>query len=351
MELAMSRVVNELVRRGLRHSVACLKGDPFIQDRFDGSVAIHCLRARPNEWRLPGRLLALIRHLRPTVIHARNWGAWPDVAVARLATRPRVPLIFSFHGFGRSGRMPLRRRLAFRILARMTTCLFTLSEESRRVLVREYGWPSRCDVIPNGVDTDRFRPAASGPRRGPLVVGTVGNLRAVKNHALLMRAGAELAATGLDVEVRIAGAGEEQARLLGLASSLGFADRLRLVGYQDDVPAFLQALDVFALTSDSEQHPNALAEAMASGLPCVATRVGGVAELLDDGRCGRIVEPGDVRALVAALGELARAPDLCLTLGAAARRRACGCYGMDRMVGRYEELYRRLSARETGDGR
>lgn len=343
MELILGRVITGLAGRGLRHSIACLKGEAEIADRLPPETDIHCLHARPNELGLPWRLRRLIRDVRPTVIHARNWGAWPDVAVARLMAWPPVPLIFSFHGLGVAGRMPLRRRLAFRILPRITTYLFTLSEESRRTLIDQYGWPRRCAVIPNGVDTDAFRPAPARPAGGRLVVGTVGNLRPVKNHALLVRACADLVAQGLDLEVRIAGEGDERPRLTALAESSGMADRLRLVGRRDDVPGFLRGLDIFALTSDSEQHPNALTEAMACGLPCVATRVGGVPELLDGGRCGRIVEPGDRRGLAAALHDVALAPDRGRALGEAARVRACEHYSLERMIDRYEALYTRLS--------
>jgi len=275
MELVMARVISGLSDKGMEHSVACLKGEPQIASRLPGETEIHCLHSRPNEPQLPARLARLIRRIRPTVIHARNWGAWPDVAVGRLLAPPIVPLIFSFHGLGQAGYMPLRRRLASRALVRLTTCLFTLSEQSKRMLVTHWGWPEkRVNIIPNGVDTDRFRPAPAPRETDRFVVGTVGNLRPVKNHALLIRACAAAGRSGVDLELRIAGEGAEGTRLLALAESLGFADRLRLVGRIEEVPGFLNHLDLFVLSSDSEQHPNALNEAMACGLASVATRVG-----------------------------------------------------------------------------
>ena len=112
MELAMGRVIGRLTGNGMRHSVACLKGDAEIAARLPAETDIHCLHSRPNEPQLPARLGRLVRRVRPTVIHARNWGAWPDMAVGRLLAWPIVPMIFSFHGFGKAGYMPLRRRLA-----------------------------------------------------------------------------------------------------------------------------------------------------------------------------------------------------------------------------------------------
>lgn len=346
MELGMARVINGLRDKDMRHSVACLKGEPRIAEHLPPTTEIHCLRSRPNEPQLPARLARLIRRIRPTVIHARNWGAWPDVAVARFLAPPIVPLIFSFHGLGQAGYMPLRRRLASRALVRLTTCLFTLSEQSKRMLVAHWGWPEkRVDVIPNGVDTNRFRPATAPRETDRFVVGTVGNLRTVKNHALLIRACAAAARDGVDLELRIAGEGAERDKLLGLARSLRFADQLSLVGRIENVPGFLNRLDLFVLSSDSEQHPNALNEAMACGLASVATRVGCVEELLDNGRCGRIVPPGDLEAMTQAIGKLAVDPPARDELGKNARRRVCEVYSLKHMLAAYERLYVKTSRR------
>ncbi len=337
----MAKVISGLTGPGIRHSIACLKGESVIADRLPPGTRVECLHARPNEPQLPVRLARLVRELRPTLIHARNWGAWPDVTVARLLVRPIVPLVLSFHGLGKAGYMPLRRRFASHVLARAATRLFTVSGASRRMLVEHWGWPKgRVQVIPNGVDTDRFCPARTDPPSDRLVVGSVGNLRPVKNHALLVRACAEAVGRGVDLELRIAGEGDEREPLLGLARSLGFADRLTLVGRIEDVPAFLNRLDLFVLSSDSEQHPNALNEAMACGLPCIGTRVGCVDELLDEGRCGRIVPPGDEAAMAQAIGELAADHGARDDLGEKARHRVCEVYSLQRMLAAYERLYR-----------
>lgn len=346
MELALSRIVRGLEGCGLRHSVVCLKGEPVIQDQLGPGVAVYCMHARANELLLPWRLRRLILSVRPTVIHVRNWGAWPDVALARLAILPPVPLVFSFHGLTQPGKMPWRRVLAFRALAALTTSLFTVSGASRRWLIDQLGLPAgKTAVIPNGVDTDRFRPAAKRDRSLRFVVGTVGSLTPIKDHSLLIRACADLVQRGVDLELRIAGEGPDKAMLAGLAESLGLSDRVRLVGHVDDVPGFLQHLDVFALSSRSEQHPNALLEAMACGLPCVATTVGGVAEILDRGRCGLLVAADDHRAMARAIEQLANGPELREELAKSSRARVCERFNLDRMVSDYAELYLRLSRR------
>lgn len=352
LELMLSHLVTGLTKPGFRHSVACLKGEAVIRDRFPPSTSIFCLRSTPNEPTLPWRLWRLIHRLRPTVIHASNWAAWPDIAVARLITWPMIPLIFCFHGTESAGPMPLRRRLAFRALSRITTHLLTVSDASKRMLVRDLGWPvNRVGVIPNGVDTARYRPGRMRTRRRRFVVGTAGRLSPVKNHPLLLRACAAAIERGLDAELLIAGQGKLREHLRDLAQSLGIADRLRLPGFVTDVPAFLRRLDLFVLTSDAEQHPLALIEAMACGLPCVATRVGSVDAVLDGGRCGRIVEPRDASSLAAEILELAGDRDLRWRLGRTARQHVCRNYSMEQMIAAYEDLYRRLSATRNGGRR
>lgn len=341
MELTMVRAVAGLARRGMRHTIVALREEPQMAERLPPDVPIHLMHSPPNELRLPLRLARVIRQVRPNVIHARNWGAWPDTVAACLLVWPRVPLILSFHGLGRAGYMPRRRRMASFALARLATGLFTVSEASKRLMVNRWGWPAaKTQVIPNGVDTDLFTPGERREREGPLVIGTVGNLRPVKNQAMLVEACGRLMAAGCEVELRIAGEGDERECLLRQAQAVGLGDRLRLLGRVDDVPAFLRQLDLFALTSDSEQHPNALNEAMACGLACVATQVGCVEELLDGGRCGRIVAPGDVNALTSVLTDLAANPTTQRELGRLARDQACRHYSLQVMLEAYEALYR-----------
>lgn len=348
MELSLARVITELSGTGMRHTIACLKGEAEIAERFPRGTEIYCFHSSPNELQLPIRLAKLIRRVRPNVIHARNWGAWPDVALARYSTWPPIPLIFSFHGVGEAGYMPLRRRLASRVLVRLSTCLFTVSENTRQMLVSRWGWPEQnVLVIPNGVDTQRFKPAERSVRRSGVIVGTVGSLRRVKNQALLVGACARLAAEGIDLELRIAGAGPERPKLLRIAESMNFTEQLTLCGHVNDIPDFLRDLDIFVLSSASEAHPNALLEALACGIPCVGTRVGSVAEILDEGRYGQIVEPGNIEEMTQAIRTLIHNTDLHSELRLAGRQRVCDKYSMERMAATYTELYQRISLKRT----
>jgi glycosyltransferase involved in cell wall biosynthesis len=179
-----------------------------------------------------------------------------------------------------------------------------------------------------------LRSALGLPREGSLLVA-VGNLYAVKDHATLLRALARLD----DAHLAIAGRGEEEEPLRALARDLDLADRLHLLGLRDDVDRLLAAADVFVQPSRSEGLPLALLEAMAAGLPVVATRVGGLPEAVVPGECGELVPAADPEALAVVLRSLLADPKRAAELGGAARRRVCNRFSVDAMVDAYRALY------------
>lgn len=321
-----------------------MTGELVIAERFAPGIRLHALQGKPNEWALPARLRQLLREFRPDVIHARNWGAWPDTVRARWRSGVRTPLVFSFHGTTEPAPMPWRRRLAFRLLARFTDEVFTVSEAARRRLVDEIGLPrQRVGLIPNGIVLDEYlRPA---PPRTRFVVGTVGNLNPIKNHGLLLRAVKTLVERGVDAELRIAGEGSERARLEQLVRELDLGTRVHLGGLEHDVPAFLAGLSAFVLCSRLEAHPNALIEAMAAGRPCVGTAVGGIPEVLLHGKAGLIVASDDAGALADALQRIASDPAAAERMAAHAREHCAATYSLEAMVSAYVHLYRRLAGR------
>jgi len=344
MELALSRIINGLLPYGITHSIVVLKGEAIIGDRIDPSVRIHCIHAASRDPLIPLRLWHLIRQERPTVIHARNLGAWPEIALARLFAWPVIPLVFSFHGLAEARPLPWRWRFMSRILTRVTTRVFSVSQGAKQFLVDHVGLrASSIAVIPNGVDTTRFFPRDRRTEQRELVVGTVGSLAPVKNQALLVRACHRLLQKGMGLRLEIAGEGPERPMLEQLIQSLGISDKVLLRGQVADIPAFLNSLDVFVLPSESEAHPNALSEAAACGLPCIASRVGGIPEIVDQGRVARLFERGDEEALANALEELLADQNLRRTLGEAALQFTTERYSMQVMLDRYKELYQELA--------
>lgn len=339
MEKNMRRVALALERRGIRHSIVLLSERKDLL-QFPPSIPVRRIVTAPRDPRVLAHLARRLFELEPTVIHARNWASWPDTALSRLISRPRTPLVFSYHGMdGRT--VALSDRLKFQAIDRLTSRIFAVSHAARNLLVQSFGLSrDRIGVILNGIDLEVFHPPAQREAREKIVIGAVGRCFAVKNFPLLMRAVKRLVEKKIDVELRIAGDGPDLETLRALITELALEDRIVMSGYVEDVPRFLHALDVFALSSDNEANPNALLEAMATGLPCVSTDVGGAAEVLDRGGCGLLVPARDESAMAEALAKLAADPGLRDRMGKAARARVVENYTQDEMFDAYERLYR-----------
>jgi len=312
----------------------------------------------------PGALLRLERFLRRErvqVLHSHKFG--PNVWGAVAGRVARVPVMLAHeHTWSYEGR-PLRRLLDRELVARSADAFIAVSREDRRRMTDvERIDPARTMFIPNGVPPS---PAPSGADvRSELgiasdapVVGAVGVLRAQKAHHVLARATALLARSRPDVQVLVAGEGEERAGLERLVRELGIARNMRLLGYRTDVPDLLQAFDVAVCSSDFEGSPLAVMEYMDAGLPIVATAVGGIPDLIEDGVHGLLVPPRDPTALAGAVSALLDDRERGRALGARARERRRTEFDIDTLVRRLEALYRELLERraglgpETGDGR
>jgi L-malate glycosyltransferase len=192
-------------------------------------------------------------------------------------------------------------------------------------------------VIPNGLDLDRVQPRT--PRTPLRHVIVVANLRAEKGHDVLIDAAARVLGQFPDARFDCVGAGPERDRLIAHTRRAGVAHAVRFLGHQDDVATRLAAADIFVLPSRSEAFPNAVLEAMAAGLPIVASAVGGILELIDDGRTGALTPAGDPVALADRVTQLMANPDLANGLGEAARADAHAHYSFERMVSAFERLY------------
>lgn len=358
LENGVVNVINRLDRDRFVSSVCCLKhAGEFARRIEDPRVAIHELHWRGgNDPRLALRLAGLLRRTRPDIVHTRN--AEPffyGFAGAKLA-RAKA-LVHSEHGRKFDDR-PARFAVQ-RWMSRHTDAIFAVSGQLKTDLVKHIGMPdASVEVLHNGVDLSRFnvaaRAGAPSPARealrrdwgvpaGALVVGSVGRLVAVKNYALLLRA---VASSGLeDVHLVLAGEGPERAALTALAASLGIASRVHLLGHSNDVDRVLGAFDVFVLPSFSEGMSNTLLEAMAAGVPPVASDVGGNGEIVRDGVDGRLFPSDDEAALRACLVALCRDDAARARLATAARERVLSTFDIDQMIDRYERLYERVHAR------
>jgi glycosyltransferase involved in cell wall biosynthesis len=191
------------------------------------------------------------------------------------------------------------------------------------------------------VPVAEYRQAGDGipgveKRPDELLIGTVAGLRPVKNLPRLVRA---FAAMTSPARLVIVGTGPECERIAAEARRFGVADRVHMPGFLPDPSRWIGSFDVFALSSDSEQFPISLLEAMAAGLPAVATAVGDVPHIVDPGNLPLIVAPEDEAGFTAALESLAERPDLRRAIGRANRARAATHYDEAGMIARYAALY------------
>ena len=277
-----------------------------------------------------------------------NWGAIDGVMAHTLFTRSLnlPPLIHHEDGFDHDEveRLKLRRNL-FRSVALQRTNAIVVPSKTLEHIART-AWHQPLEKIcrfPNGIDTDHFnrrpqRGAFPGfqKRDGEIVVGTIAGLRAVKNLPRLVRA---VAAAGPNIRLAIVGEGPDRNVIMAEAARQGIADRVMMPGFLRDPSRYIRLFDIFALSSDSEQYPISLIEAMTSALPAVATDVGDVSKIVSRENRPFIVARTDETALADSIKTLAADAALRVTLGAANRLLACSQYDEATMFARYRQLY------------
>ena len=309
-------------------------------------------RSRLDVWRW-WPLVRLLRRERVEILHSHKFGS--NVWAAPIARLARVPVLVAHeHTWSYEGQW-LRRFLDRRLVSRAAAVVLTVSEADRRRMIELEGVdPAKVDYLPSGV-----RPHAPSGRRNvraelglapaaPLV-GTVCGLRPQKALEVLVRAAQRLAAEVPGARVLIVGEGPERARLEALIGELGLERTVTLLGAwpAEDVADFVEALDVGVLSSRFEGMPLALLELLAAGKPVVATAVGGVPDLVEDGVHGLLVPPGDPPALADALVTLLRDPERRAAMGAAGRERQRSAFDFSAMVRRLEQRYEELLAGRT----
>lgn len=355
-------VVN-LVNAGgpeFRHAIVCLSSAGSMRDRLKAGVEVISLgKRRGHDLGAVRRLVGVLRRMRPAIVHSRNWAAFDGVPAARLAGVPVV--VHGEHGrdvadpHGRN----LRRKLARRILSPLVTRFVTVSRDLERWLVEDVRIPARKVLsIHNGVDLARFGERRPRVARETLklpsdavVVGTVGRLDPVKDQAGLIRSFATVLAEHPEAYLIIAGDGPCREDLTRLAVDLGVGRRVRLLGDCPDVPLVLSAMDLFVLPSIAEGMSNTVLEAMAAGLPVIATGVGGNPELVEEGTTGRLVPPQQAAALTAAMAAYLDDPNLRTLHGKASRQRATEHFALTRMCDAYTSLYTSLVSSGAAGGR
>jgi glycosyltransferase involved in cell wall biosynthesis len=328
--------------------------EPVLAGPFDGvpaDVAAEVLplslvrSVAPADARAVASTARLIRHVRPALVHAHSSKAG---AVARLArpAYPRIPLAYTPHGFAfasyfGSASQRIGYRTAERVLAPLTSVLLCVCEAEMR-LAASVGAGRRSRVVHNGVPDPPSTPAHPVVdrlgRRGP-VVAVLTLLRPGKGLETLIDALPALLREHPDAQVVVAGEGAERAGLELRARGRGVQDRLHLIGAVDEGMQLLAGADVFVSASWAESFPYNVLEAMAAGVPVVATDVGGSAEAVEHGKTGVVVPPRDPGRLAAAIGELLRDRLRASDMGRAGRERQRRLFTVDRMIDQTLQVY------------
>lgn len=347
IQVCMTAVINHM-EGDFQHIILALDGDYACLKRLSNTVKVETLESKIS---LKGPIKDLLRRrgilhrIQPDLLMTYNWGAI-DWAFANTIF-PICRHIHAEHGFGleESDRQFPRRVLFRRLALARTWRLIVPSETLVRTATNKWRLPSQKIVlIPNGVDCARFDPSsnvvdASGDRRSPstLVVGALGPLRPEKNLNFLLETIAALTAR-LDLRLKIIGKGPEENALRKRAADLGIADRVTFTGHSENVADELASLDVFVLTSKTEQMPIGVLQAMAAGKIIVAPDVGDMKIMVSPDNRPLITPRDDLGAFVTALERSLANSEFRMRAGAANRAYVQKYYTQKRMVEAYEAL-------------
>lgn len=372
MERVVIDVVNGLDQSRFDQIVCCVsrKGEAAWRLR-DGAKCVDLEKGDGADRLMPLKIARVIRREAPDIIHTQSWSG-VDAAIAKLITGG-ARLVHSEHGrnYPHLSSEPSKRRIARRCLYHFSDSVFAVSNEVRDYYCRETGFPrDRMRVVPNGIDVRRMDDTDRSGAREELgigaddfVIGTVARLDATKDTITLARAFARLylsearAGARARAEARaqssqkprtllkprlrllIVGDGAISTAIESFVAEQGLNGAVIFTGVRHDVPRLLGVMNLFALSSLSEGMPITVLEAMASRLPVVATRVGALPELVEEGVTGFLVEPKDDQTLAERFARFCSNRDLARRFGQAARRKVEREYNLDLMLRRYAELY------------
>ena len=360
LENGVVNLINNMPADAYRHAIIALTEVTDFNQRIQrDDVQFISLRKPPGHlFRLFPRLVRIFRELKPAIVHSRNLAALEVTVPAWLAG---VPVrIHGEHGrdVGDLDGSNKTYQWVRRLYNPFVSHWITLSRDLAGYLTGRVGIPARkVTQICNGVAAERFHPAAGAVSPAPIsgcsftrpehwLVGTVGRMQTVKDQTLLARAFIRALELAPELKSRLrlvmVGDGPLRAEAQALLDLAGVADLAWLPGERHDVPDVLRGLDCFVLPSLAEGISNTILEAMASGLPVIATRVGGNPELVIEEESGALVQASDPEAMARAIIAYAQDPEQARAAGQAGRMEIERRFSMQAMVGAYQGLYDRL---------
>ena len=362
MEYGVIKQVNRLDPGAFSPMICCLRFQlETTHTLINRSIPIFELRKnRGRDLGVIIRLASLLRRQHVDIVHSHNWQTFFYTIMASLLAR--TPVIV--HGeHGRDGQMVSQRQEWIQgVMGKWVNSVVTVSSSLEKELGSKWKIPlEKFSTIPNGVDLEGFsrdfqlENTRKELQLSPdgLVVLSVGGLRPVKDHETLIRGFAKMESDCSNAYLLIVGreyAQGVQANLESLAQKLGIREKVLFLGVRHDVPQLMQLSNVYINTSLFEGMSNTILEAMASGRPVIATRVGGNPELVNDKVTGYLFEPKNVEELATRLRELLRDSELARVMGSAGRKGAEQSHSMGAMVNRYQTLYQEMWLRGTQKG-
>lgn len=350
LENGVINLINNMDDKKFKHALYVLNGKATAQERITKDIEVHILAKKPgNDLLLPFKLSRLFKTFKPDIIRTYAWGAWLEGLLGGILYGSKCT-IHSEHGFiiNKLCKTPLRRRLAQCIAAKFTTKIIAVSSSIKDSLT-SYSWihEDKIVVIDNGVDTEKFKPCKDNINfrttynlaENTCLIGIVARLDPVKDIGTAINSIRKLA----DAHIFIVGGGPEREKLEALSKQSSLEKRVHFLGERNDVSTLLHEFDLYVLTSLREGTSNTLLEAMAAGLPIIATNVGGNPILIDEAKTGYLINPKDPDALAAHIKTFLNNSEEFIQIGKNARNKAVSTYSLIVMVKKYEDLYKSYS--------
>jgi glycosyltransferase involved in cell wall biosynthesis len=337
--------------RRFRMAVCCLdEPGAWAEQVTAAGVPVIALHRQPGfrpslGWRIAG----LASEMNLKVLHCHHFSPFVYGSIAAMVDR-RLALVYTEHGRLSDAPPTLKRKIVNSVLSRLAGPSFAVAHDLRRHMIAEGFKASRLGVVHNGIEIPPRPDAASraearrllGAGEDAIVVGTVARLDPVKDFGTLIEAVALARQRIATLELVVIGDGPEEETLRQAIRRVGGEQAIRLFGYSSQVRTLLPGFDIYANSSISEGISLTILEAMAAGLPVVATRVGGTPEVIVEGQTGLMVPPRAPEALAAALVELAGRAERRRALGEAGRARVESAFAIERMIDDYGREYERL---------
>lgn len=329
-------------------SICALVGNGALTHRLNKirTTLFELNKGSGNDLHLPIRLFHLFNRWRPDIVHTHAWGTLCEGFLAAKAARILV-LIHGEHGtIQKKKHNILVQRMVWHFVDRV----LSVSYDHAHQLTKTIGFPlDRIHVLANGVDHERFDSKKGGQhvrkhlnlRQDDIVIGTVGRLVPVKNQQLLIHSFSRLCNKYPNIRLMVTGDGPLRESLEQVAGEIICPTRFRFLGRRSDVPEIMAAMDIFTLPSHSEGMSNTILEAMSSGLPVIATAIGGNPELVVHGETGQLIPVDNTHALTDAIAFLVENPAIRNRMGLAGRQRVEDRFSLQRMVANYQDLYHR----------